>query len=117
MDRISKQRRSWNMSRIKGKNTTPELQIRKLLFLRGIRYRIHAALPGKPDLAFPGKRACVFINGCFWHMHEGCRNFVIPKTNTHFWMNKFQSNVKRDYKNYMLLEKIGWKTVVIWECM
>jgi DNA mismatch endonuclease (patch repair protein) len=87
------------------------------LYSKGIRYRVHALLPGKPDLVFPGKKLCVFINGCFWHMHQGCKNFVIPQTNTEFWMNKIQSNVIRDSRNYALLKKEGWKPLIIWECI
>ena len=87
-----------------------------MLFSEGLRYRIHTSLPGKPDLVFTRKKVCVFVNGCFWHMHKGCKNFVVPKTNTAFWMNKIQSNVDRDIRNYALLEKDGWKPVVIWEC-
>jgi DNA mismatch endonuclease, patch repair protein len=86
------------------------------LYSKGIRYRVHAHLPGKPDLVFPGKKICVFINGCFWHGHEGCKNFIIPKTNKEFWVNKIQSNIVRDSRNYVFLEKEGWKTIVIWEC-
>lgn len=104
------------MSRIKAKNTKPELLLRKYLFSQGFRYRIHATLPGKPDLVFSKKKLCVFVNGCFWHMHEGCKNFVKPKTNTAFWIHKIQLNVSRDIRNYSLLEKDRWKVIVVWEC-
>lgn len=116
MDKISKEKRSWNMSRIKGKDTKPEIQVRRCLYSRGIRYRVHARLPGKPDLVFLKKKICIFINGCYWHMHKDCKNFVVPKTNTDFWMGKIQSNVDRDLKNYTILEKDRWKVLVIWEC-
>jgi DNA mismatch endonuclease, patch repair protein len=88
-----------------------------LLFSKGLRYRIHTSLPGKPDIVFTRKKVCVFINGCFWHMHKGCKHFVVPKTNTLFWMNKIQSNIDRDARNHVFLEKEGWQPVVIWECM
>jgi DNA mismatch endonuclease, patch repair protein len=78
---------------------------------------VQSLLPGKPDLVFSGKKLCVFINGCFWHAHKGCKNYVVPKTNTDFWKNKIQANVIRDSRNYILLEKEGWKTLVIWECI
>ena len=104
------------MSRIKGKNTKPELLIRKHLYSHGLRYRLHANLPGKPDLTFAGKKIAVFINGCFWHRHEGCILYVEPKTNTQFWVKKIQSNVDRDNKNYNLLTEMGWRVIIIWEC-
>tara|TARA_B100000614_G_scaffold258357_2_gene280315 strand:+ start:170 stop:547 length:378 start_codon:yes stop_codon:yes gene_type:complete len=104
------------MSRIKGKNTKPELIIRKALWAKGYRYRLHdKKLPGKPDLVFWGKKKVVFINGCFWHKHN-CRDFKWPKSNIEFWKNKIQSTVKRDLDNYAYLDKAGWSILVVWEC-
>jgi DNA mismatch endonuclease, patch repair protein len=116
MDRISKEARSRNMSRIRGKDTRPEMTVRQLLFSKGIRYRIHPDLPGKPDIAFFRTKVCVFINGCFWHRHAGCKNSVVPKTNTEFWVRKIAGNVERDGRNYSKLAAEGWRIAVIWEC-
>lgn len=111
------EQRSYNMSRIRGKDTKPEELVRKYLFSQGFRYRKNdARLPGKPDIVLPKYRTVIFVNGCFWHAHEGCRYFVWPKNNADFWKKKIESNVERDGKNYQLLKKLGWNVLIIWEC-
>ena len=113
----SKVVRSYNMSRIKGKDTKPEEIVRKYLFSMGLRYRKNVAdLPGKPDIVFPKYKACVFVNGCFWHKHEGCKYFVWPKSNVEFWKEKITRNAERDEKNRLLLQDAGWHVIVVWEC-
>lgn len=113
----SKETRSYNMSRIKGKDTKPELLVRKFLFARGIRYRLHdKKLPGKPDLVFPKYKTVLFIHGCFWHGHEGCKYYVTPKTNTEWWLAKINGNMIKDKNSIIQLEQQGWKVLVIWEC-
>lgn len=117
MDNRSKEARSRNMSNIPSENTKPEETVRKYLFSQGFRYRKNVSnLPGKPDIVLPKYKTVIFVNGCFWHAHEGCRWFVPPKTNKKFWENKFQYNRSRDEKNYLKLQTMGWKVVVIWEC-
>jgi len=109
--------RSYNMSQIKGKNTKPELLVRKFLFSKGFRYRINVkSLPGSPDIVLKKCRTAIFINGCFWHGHDNCKYFVIPKTKTDWWVSKITSNKLRDKKNIEHLEKEGWNVIVIWEC-
>ena len=116
MDVHSPQQRSYNMSRIKDKNTKPELLLRKWLWSRGYRYRIHSkTLPGKPDIVFPGQKKAVFVHGCFWHKHN-CRYFRWPRTNTEFWKKKINGNVIRDKKNYKALITAGWSYFIVWEC-
>lgn len=113
----SKEHRSWNMSRIKGKDTQIELKVRKALFARGFRYRKNdKRYPGTPDIVFPKYKTAVFINGCFWHRHNDCKYAYTPKSRTEFWQVKFQRNVENDEKNHKLLEEMGWKVIVIWEC-
>ncbi|MCB0553446.1 MAG: DNA mismatch endonuclease Vsr [Phaeodactylibacter sp.] len=112
-----KKTRSYNMSRIRGKDTAPEMIVRKFLFSKGIRYRLHQKkLPGKPDLVSKKYNTVVFVNGCFWHGHEGCRYFVIPKTRTEWWKNKISSTVTKDKENYRRLKKMGWQVLIVWEC-
>ncbi|MDD4366098.1 MAG: very short patch repair endonuclease [Eubacteriales bacterium] len=109
--------RSFNMSRIHGKGTKPEERVRKYLFSQGFRYRKNDnRLPGTPDIVLPKYRSVVFINGCFWHKHEGCKYFVWPKSNVDFWQNKINSNVERDNRQHKELESLGWNVIVIWEC-
>jgi len=109
--------RSYNMSKIKGKDTKPELLIRKFLFKAGLRYKLHdKSLPGKPDLVLPKYKTVIFINGCFWHRHEKCKLFVIPKTRTQWWLTKIQKNVDNDCKNEAILHSMGWNVITIWEC-
>jgi DNA mismatch endonuclease (patch repair protein) len=112
----SKEARSYNMSKIMGKDTQPELKVRKLLWNKGYRYRLHQKdLPGKPDIVFRGKKKVIFVNGCFWHKHN-CDKFQWPKSNNEFWKNKIEANVKRDRENLEDLHKLGWETLTIWEC-
>ncbi len=116
MDVHSPQQRSYNMSRIKGKNTKPEEILRKLLWKHGYRYRLHyKKLPGKPDIVFPSRKKVIFVNGCFWHKHD-CKYFKWPQTNTDFWKEKITGNVTRDNKNYNALSDLGWGFIVVWEC-
>jgi DNA mismatch endonuclease (patch repair protein) len=105
------------MSRIKGKNTKPELLVRSFLFSRGFRYRLHVkGLPGKPDILLPKYRTAIMVNGCFWHAHSGCRFSIIPKSNTEMWANKLAQNVSNDFKKVSALKELGWTVVTIWEC-
>ena len=111
------EQRSYNMSRIHSKNTKPEELVRKFLFSQGFRYRKNdAKLPGKPDIVLPKYKAVIFVNGCFWHGHEGCRYFVWPKNNTEFWKEKITGNIQRDKHNHQLLANQGWRVIEIWEC-
>jgi DNA mismatch endonuclease (patch repair protein) len=113
----SKEVRSYNMSRIKGKNTKPEIIVRKFLFSMGFRYRINdSKLPGKPDIVLRKYLTVIFVNGCFWHGHEMCRKFVAPKNNSDWWLNKISDNKKRDHKNNLSLKNAGWNVITIWEC-
>ncbi len=117
MDNRSKEARSRNMSNIPSKNTKPEETVRKYLFAHGLRYRKNVSkLPGKPDIVLPKYKTVVFVNGCFWHGHEGCKYFVPPKTNTEFWFAKFQYNQERDARNYKKLRDLGWRILIVWEC-
>ncbi len=105
------------MSRIHGKDTKPEDKVRKHLFSHGFRYRKNdKRLPGKPDIVLPKYHTVIFVNGCFWHRHEGCRFFVMPKSNTDFWEKKIAGNVERDQKQHRALEELGWNVIVVWEC-
>jgi DNA mismatch endonuclease (patch repair protein) len=105
------------MGRIRSKNTTPEMLVRKLLFSMGYRYRIHRKdLPGTPDIALFNKKKAIFVHGCFWHLHTGCKVSHIPKTNSDFWHAKLQRNHERDILNQMMLIDSGWNVLVIWEC-
>jgi DNA mismatch endonuclease (patch repair protein) len=116
MDRITPKLRSRNMSRIKSKNTKPEVILRKLLYSRGYRYRIQYILPGKPDIVFVKKKIAIFVNGCFWHGHENCRESHVPKTNSKFWEDKILKNKARDFKNINKLKEDGWNVLTFWEC-
>lgn len=117
MDNRSKEARSRNMSRIPSKNTKPEETVRKYLFSQGFRYRKNVSkLPGKPDIVLPKYKTVIFVNGCFWHAHQGCRWFVTPKSNSEFWQNKFSYNIARDERNYQKLRNLGWRILVVWEC-
>ena len=116
-DTVSKEVRSRNMAAIKSNDTTPEVAVRKYLFSQGFRYRKNVkGMPGKPDIGLRKYNTCIFVNGCFWHKHEGCKYFVWPKSNTEFWKEKIESNIERDKRNYIKLEEDGWKVVVVWEC-
>lgn len=113
----SKEVRSYNMSKIKGKDTKPEILVRKFLFGKGLRYKLHdKKLPGKPDLVFPKYKKIIFIHGCFWHGHESCKYFVIPKTRTEWWLNKINRNKEKDMESIQKLKNEGWKVYVVWEC-
>lgn len=117
MDNHTKEIRSYNMSQIKSKNTKQEETVCKYLFSCGFRYRKNdKRYPGKPDIVLPKYKTVIFVNGCFWHKHEGCRYFVVPKSNTEFWMNKISRNVERDADNTKKLIDMGWKVVTVWEC-
>ena len=116
-DVLTPKQRSYNMSRIHGKDTTPEELVRKFLFSQGFRYRKNdARLPGKPDIVLPKYKTVIFVNGCFWHKHEGCKYFVWPRNNAVFWKEKIEKNVARDTKDYELLRLEGWRVIIIWEC-
>ena len=116
MDVHSSSQRSFNMSQIKGKNTKPERIVRQWLWQNGYRYRLHRKdLPGKPDIVFAGLRKIIFVNGCFWHKHN-CNYFKWPKSNTEFWRQKIEANVRRDADNYISLNTTGWDYMVVWEC-
>lgn len=117
MDKIDPARRSANMARIKGKNTGPEMAVRRIAHRLGLRFRLHRKdLPGKPDMVFPKHRLAVFVNGCFWHRHEGCKRATMPSTRTEFWRSKFKATVERDSRQHELLEALGWRVLVVWEC-
>lgn len=117
MDVHDKATRSYNMSRIRSKNTKPEEMVRKYLFAQGFRYRKNdKRLPGKPDIVLPKYKTVVFVNGCFWHMHEGCKYFVWPRNNREFWKNKIEGNAERDKRKKTELELQGWNVITIWEC-
>lgn len=105
------------MSRIRGKNTKPEMLVRQYLHAHGLRYRLHTkTLPGKPDVVLPKYHTVVFVNGCFWHRHENCRYFVVPKTRTEFWLDKIGRNVAKDKKQHAELQSQGWRVLTVWEC-
>lgn len=117
MDVHNKETRSYNMSRIKGRKTKPEEIIAKYLFSQGFRYRRNVKkLPGTPDIVLKKYKTVIFVNGCFWHMHEGCKYFVWPKDNSKFWKNKLLANKERDEKEKKGIEELGWKVIVVWEC-
>lgn len=105
------------MSRVKPKDTKPEILVRKYLHFRGLRFRLHdSRLPGKPDIVLPKYRTVIQVNGCFWHKHEGCKYFVVPKTRTEWWLGKIYRTVERDKENNRRLRELGWKVIVVWEC-
>lgn len=113
----TKAQRSYNMSRIKGSNTKPEVKLRKALFAKGFRYSLHSKkLPGKPDIVLKKYKTIIQVNGCFWHGHEGCRYSTIPKTRTEFWTEKIKGTIERDQRNNSELENLGWKVMTVWEC-
>ena len=109
--------RSYNMSRIKGKDTKPEMLVRKFLHAQGFRYRLHVKdLPGKPDIVLPKYKTVIFIHGCFWHGHNNCKYYVVPKTKTEWWLNKINRNIENDRKAINVLKKDGWRIITLWEC-
>lgn len=114
-DTLTPAQRSERMSRVRGKNTEPELLVRRVVHQLGFRFRLHcAALPGKPDLVFPRLKRVVFVHGCFWHGHAGCGR--IPKSRLDFWGPKLQANKRRDSRNRRVLTRLGWRSLVVWEC-
>lgn len=116
-DVMTPQQRHNCMSHIRSKNTKPEQLVRQALWHQGFRYRLHVKeLPGKPDIVLPKYKTAIFINGCFWHGHEGCKDFVIPKSNTAFWLDKIGKNKARDARDEAALNMAGWKVFTIWEC-
>ena len=117
IDIVDSKRRSEIMSRIKGRDTKPEIVVRRIAHRLGFRFRLYRKdLPGRPDLVFPRYRAVIFVHGCFWHRHPGCRYAYSPKTRVQFWVEKFRKNVERDRRNIQALHKLGWRVLVIWEC-
>ena len=117
MDVLSPAQRKRNMSAIKGRDTKPEILLRKLLHSLGYRFRIQRKdLPGRPDIVLPKYKTAIFVNGCFWHRHEGCRFASTPSSNSEFWQKKFAANVERDARNYAALKELGWTVLIIWEC-
>ena len=116
-DVVSREVRSRMMSGIRGKDTKPEVALRKALHRRGLRYKLHdKSLPGRPDLVFPSRHAVVLVNGCFWHAHEGCPYFKLPATRPEFWRAKLMANRERDQRNLSMLQDDGWRVGVVWEC-
>ncbi len=116
-DHISAEKRSWNMRQVRNKNTTPEILTRSLMHAMGLRFRLHRKnLPGSPDIVLAKYRTVVFVHGCYWHRHPGCKYASTPKTNTAFWQNKFAQNVNRDTESCRKLKKSGWNVLIIWQC-
>lgn len=117
MDIVSPEKRSRMMAGIRGKNTKPELTVRKLVHGMGFRYRLHRKdLPGSPDLVFPRLKKLIFVHGCFWHQHPGCRFAYTPKSNAHFWLAKLERNAQRDGQTVKALDVLGWQVLIVWEC-
>ena len=117
MDHLTRERRSWNMSRIHSKGTNPEVIVRKVLTRLGWHYRLHARkLPGKPDVIISKAGTIIFINGCFWHQHKGCKRQTIPKANKKYWLPKLKRNIQKQKEDVRKLRKDGWKVNIIWEC-
>ncbi len=113
----NKATRSYNMSRIKAKDTKPEMIVRRFLFANGLRYKLHdKKLPGKPDIVLPKYKTVIFVHGCFWHGHKDCKYFVVPKTRTEWWLDKINGNKENDRKKTKLLKQAGWKVIVIYGC-
>ncbi len=117
VDRVTAEKRSQIMRAVKPRDTGPEMIVRRAAHRMGLRFRLYGKeLPGKPDLVFPRWRTVVFVNGCFWHRHANCSKATTPKSNIEFWNEKFEKNVERDNNNYHILENLGWRVVVIWQC-
>jgi DNA mismatch endonuclease (patch repair protein) len=116
-DRLSRERRSWNMSRIRSRDTQPERIVRSALHRAGYRFRLHRRdLPGRPDIVLPRYHTAIFVHGCFWHRHKQCRLAYTPKSRVTFWTEKFRRNVERDRENTAALRKLGWRVITVWEC-
>lgn len=117
VDTLTREKRSWNMSRIRGKDTKPELMLRSMLHRSGFRFRKHdKGLPGKPDIVLPKYKTIIFVNGCFWHRHSGCKYAYTPKSRQDFWLKKFEETVRRDKEKEERLLKLGWRVITTWEC-
>lgn len=117
VDSLTKEKRSWNMSRIKSRDTKPEIIVRSLLHQMGYRFRLHRKdLPGRPDIVLPKYKTVILVHGCYWHRHNGCKYAYNPKSRVDFWQKKFAENVMRDKRNQVELKKLGWHIIVIWEC-
>ena len=117
MDRITPEQRHYTMSRIRGKDTKPEILVRKYLFSEGFRFRKNdKRYPGHPDIVLPKYHTVIFVNGCFWHGHENCKYYTIPKSNTEFWVAKVKRNQERDQADAVALSNLGWNVITIWEC-
>ena len=117
VDKFSKETRSYVMSRIRGKDTKPEILVRKYLFSKGLRFRKNdRRYPGSPDVVLPKYNTVVFVHGCFWHLHEGCKHAIIPKSNVDYWKKKLYGNRERDERNLKELEAMGWNVITVWEC-
>ena len=117
VDKFSKETRSHVMSKIRGKDTKPEILVRSYLFSKGLRFRKNdKRYPGSPDIVLPKYKTIVFVHGCFWHLHDGCKYSKMPKSNVDFWKNKLYGNRERDKRNQMELEAMGWNVIIVWEC-
>src|SRR5210317_1903352 len=117
VDILTPEKRSWNMSRIKGRDTKPEMKVRSFLHRAGYRFRLHRKdLPGKPDIVLPKYGTVIFVHGCFWHRHKRCKYAYEPKSRRQFWNKKFEENLHRDRKHKKALHKMGWNVIVVWEC-
>ena len=117
IDFLSPSQRSERMSRIRSSNTAPEVALRRAMHALGFRFRLHSkGLPGKPDIVLPRYKTVIFVHGCFWHRHRGCKVATTPKTNSEFWVEKFDRNIVRDVRTREQLEKLGWRVIVVWEC-
>lgn len=117
MDRLSKEHRSWNMSQIRDSDTNPEKTVRSILHKLGYRFRLHRKnLPGRPDIVLPRFQTVIFVHGCYWHRHKGCKYVYAPKTRIEFWQRKFDENIARDKRTLESLRNQGWRVLVIWEC-
>lgn len=116
MDTLTPSQRSKQMGLVRSRNTKPELAVRRLVHGMGYRYRLHGRLPGSPDLVFAGRQKVIFVHGCFWHRHLGCPNCRLPKSRLDFWKPKLDSNTKRDRLNRSHLRRLGWRSLVVWEC-
>jgi len=116
-DHLSTEMRSWNMSRIRSKNTKPEIIVRSLLHRMGYRFRLHQKkLPGTPDIVLRKYKTVIFVNGCYWHRHKGCKRCTTPSENQDYWLPKFERRIQKDRENIRELKKLGWKIIVVWEC-
>lgn len=117
MDKVSPEKRSWTMAQVKGRDTSPEKAVRSLLHRMGYRFRLQRKdLPGKPDIILPRRRTVIFVHGCFWHRHPGCKRATMPATNVEYWTRKFARNMARDVRNKAILESGGWRVLMVWEC-